>query len=151
MPEVQSQSLPSDEVLRQLQETLLKAILLKERLPGGNQPIMFPDLSFILGQPTIVLVDENLAGPVTIEQPPKPIRIMSREDLLLEARTKGDIAYLLFRPPQGEDKSVKLTLEAKIAPCDPTQLTLGLSGVQVKFQKVTGQWEAIEEPAFFAT
>jgi len=150
MPEVQYQALPSDEVLRHLQETLLKAVLLSQALPGLNQPIIFPDLSFILRQPIIILVDENLAGRVTIEQPPKPFRIMSRENLLLEARTKGDITYLCFRPPEGEDKSVKLTLEAKIAPRDPAQLTLGLSGIQVKFQEVAGQWEAIEEPTFFA-
>lgn len=151
MPEVQLQSLPSGEVLRYLQETLLKAVVLSQPLPGGNQPILFPDLSFIRRQSTVVLVDENLAGPLSIEEPPTPVRILTREALLQEARTQGDITYLRFQPPVREGNVVRLTLEAKIVPHDPTQRTLGLSGVQAKFQEVAGQWEAVEEPIFFAT
>jgi len=151
MPEVQLQSLPSDEVLRHLQETLLKAVLLSQRLPGGNQPIMFPDLSFILRQPNVVLVDENLVGPVSIEESPTRVRLLSRETLQQEARTQGDITYLRFQPPVGEGNAVRLTLEAKIAARDPDQRILGLSGIQVKFEEVAGQWEAVDEPIFFAT
>lgn len=150
MSKVQSKSSPSDEVIRDLQEMLLKAVLLVQRLPGCNQPIIFPDLSFILNQPTIVLINENLAGTVSIEESPKPVCILSQEALLQEASTQGDINYLRFQTPIVEDNAVRLTLEAKIAPRDPEQRTLGLGGIQVKFQEVEGQWEAADEPIFFA-
>jgi hypothetical protein len=129
----------------------LKAVLLRRALPGLDERVIFPDLCFILRQPTVVLLDENLAGRVTMEEPPGPVRVRSREDLVREARARGDIMYLAFRPAQREDKSVTLTLEARIAPKDAAQLTSGLSGVQVKFEEVGGQWEATEEPVFFAT
>jgi hypothetical protein len=46
---------------------------------------------------------------------------------------------------------MRVTLEAKIIPQDPRQHTLSLSGVQVKFRMIDGQWVTVEEPRFFAT
>lgn len=149
MSETQSISAPSEEELRSLQKTLLRAVLLSEPLPGGDQPLIIPDLDLILRQPIVVLSDENLAGSLSIEESPKPIRILSQEDLLQEARLQGDLAYFHFQPPNIDGNAVRLTLEMKIAPRDPSQHTLGLGGVQARFQKIS-QWEVIEEPIFFA-
>jgi hypothetical protein len=151
MSKAQLQSLPSDEVLRQLQETLLKAVLLSQPLPGSSQPIVFPDLSFIQHQPTIIVLDENLAGPMLIEEVPTPIRRLRRETLRQEASTQGDITYLSFRPSTLEGNAVQLTLEAKIAPRNLKQRVLGLSGIQAKFEEFEGHWEVVDEPIFFAT
>jgi hypothetical protein len=151
MFDVKSPTLSSGEVVRHLQETLLNAVLLSQRLPGGKRQIVFPDLPFILRQPTVVLLEENLAKGISIEDLQKPIRMLSREALVQEARIQGDITYLRFQPVQREGRVVQLTLEAKIAPRDPVQHTLGLSGIQVKFQEVAGQWEVVDEPVFFAT
>jgi hypothetical protein len=142
-----------DEVIGQLQEMLLRALLLNEPLPGSRRLVEFPDLSFILSQPTVIVLDENLAGSVSIEALPIPIRILSREDLLDEdaAQTQGYTAYLRFQPAKIEDNTVGLTLQAGIVPDDPSQHALGLSGIQVKFQKIGGQWRASDEPIFFAT
>ena len=149
MPVVES-PLP-DEELRHLQEALLKAVLSGEPLPGSDRPVRFPDLSFILRQPAVILLDENLAGSISAEELPMPVRILSLEVLLEEARTQGDTAYLQFQPAEREDDTVRLTLQAKIATRVPDQPTLGLSGIMVEFQKVSEGWEATGDPVFLAT
>lgn len=144
-------STPSDEALGQLQETLLRAVLSRDFLPGGRQLVEMPDLSFVLRQPTVLLSNENLARSLLLEELPVPIRIISPEGIVEEARASGDIAYLRFQPAQEEGEAVRLTLEARIVPQDPGLHALGLSGVQVVFRQVDGRWETVDEPRFFAT
>ncbi len=150
LDEIEARSLPTNDEIRQLQELLLAAVLAGHALPGGTRPVQFPDLSFVTNQPRIIVVDENLAGPISIASAPKPVEILSREAFEAPASRLADVAYLRFQPPQLEESTVQLTLEAKIAPRNPGQPALGLSGVQVTFQKVAGLWRVIEEPRFFA-
>jgi hypothetical protein len=145
MPEVQ------DEVIGRLQEALLKAILSGQPLPGSAQPMVLPDSSFILSQPTVFLIDENLAESISLEELSLPIRIVSLEALRETARAQGNVAYLRFQPAEKENNTIRLTLEARIAPEDPGQHILGLSGVQVKFHEISGQWKVIEAPSYFAS
>jgi hypothetical protein len=139
-----------DEVLGHLQETLLRAVLSRGSLPGGRRPVEFPDLSFVLRQPTVLLSNENLARSVSLEGSPVPVRVLSQEAIVEEARERGDTAYLRFQPAQQEGDAVIVTLEARIAPQDPGVHALGLGGVQVRFQQVDGRWETVNEPRFFA-
>lgn len=144
-------STPPDEVLGHLQETLLKAVLLREFLPGGRQPVMLPDLAFVLRQSTVFLSDENLARSVSLEGLPVSVRVLSPEALAEEARIQGDIAYLRFQPEEKEGDTVGLTLQARIVPQDAARHALGLSGVQARFRQIEGRWEITDEPVFFAT
>lgn len=148
---VETQLLPSNEVIKHLQEMLLNGVLMGRSLPGSGQPISFPDSSLIQSQPTIFLRDENLAGPLSIDGLAKPIRILSLEDLQQEARRHGDLTYLCFHPPLKENDAIRLTLEAKIIPKDPTHYALGLGGIQVVFHEVEGRWEAMGDQSQFAT
>ena len=148
MPETQTRT--SDEVLRHLQELILKAVLTGQPLPHSARPLNFPDISYIMGHSSIYLSNENLFGTTSIEGLPKPLRILSPEELSQEAREQGDLAYLLFRPPEKEDNSVRLTLEGRIAPRDPQQRMLGLSGVQVRFREDGGEWKP-DDPVMFAS
>jgi hypothetical protein len=109
-----------------------------------------PDLSFVLRQPTVLLSNENLARSVSLEGSPVPVRVLSQEEIVEDARERGDTAYLRFQPTQQEDGAVRVTLEARIAPQDPGVHAVGLSGVQVGFQQVDGRWETVGEPRFFA-
>jgi hypothetical protein len=142
--------MPADKALSHLQETLLKAVLLGEPLPGWKQPIRFPDLSFMLGHPAIFLLDTNLPGPIRIEGYSKPIRILSEKEILQESHQRGDIAYFQFQPPEGTDDPIRLTLEARIASRDPGQRVLGLSNIQVTFSKSPEGWKAVEGPVYSA-
>ncbi|MBW4450574.1 MAG: hypothetical protein KME38_28040 [Spirirestis rafaelensis WJT71-NPBG6] len=144
------QSTVSDEVLGQLQELVLKAILLGQRLPGIDQSVRFPDLPFLLQKSTVTLIDENLANSVSIAEISVPVRILPQEALLEKAHEQGDIAYLRFQPPGIEDNVVRLTLKADICPQDSSQPVLGLSGIQVTFQKISGNWQVVNEPILFS-
>jgi hypothetical protein len=142
--------IPSSKELLMLQELVVKAVLLGLPLPGRTRVIRFPDLSFILNQNTIFLVDENLFGQISLEEPPRPVRILSVEDLKQESQYRGDIAYLRFQPPKVGDDEIQLTMEAKIATRDPNKQTLGLSSIHVKFVKIEGTWIVVDDPVFSA-
>ena len=142
---------PPDEALGQLQVTLLGAVLSRDFLPGGRQPVEMPDLSFVVRQSPVLLSNENLARSLLLEELPVPIRIISPEAIVEKAHASGDIAYLRFQPIQVEGEVIRLTLEARIVPQDPNVHALGLSGIQANFRRVEGGWETVDEPRFFAT
>lgn len=139
------------EVLGLLQVTLLKAVLLSRPLPGADRPTHFPDLSFVLSQPPVLLVKENLMPPLENQAWPVPMRLISPETLEEEARAQGDLTYLRFQAPVSADDRALLTLEARVAPQNPQRSSLGLSGIQATFQQVGGRWEVVDEPLYFAT
>lgn len=129
---------------------ILKAVLLGQSLPGRNQAIRFPDLSFILNQRNILLADENLFGQISLEELPRSIRILPMEELRNESQGHGDIAYLRFQPAEVNKDEVQMTMEAKIYTSDANKQTLGLSSIHVKFLKVEGQWIAADDPVLYA-
>jgi len=139
-----------DDVVRRLQEMLLSAVLLRRPMPGSDRPLVLPDLEFVLRQGSVILTNENLSGRLSVEGLPKPLQILSPAEVRAKAEGEGDLAYVRFRPPSREDTVIRITLEARIAPRDPERVVLGLSGVQVDFQEVDGEWEVAGEPAFFA-
>jgi hypothetical protein len=130
----------------QLQEMLLRAVLLGQPLPGYDQPVRIPDLEFITRQPDIYLVDQNLAGPITLPDAPKPLRIVSAETLQQEAQIKGNIAYLQFHVTEAADSSIRLRLETRIATAEPNRGELGLSSIDVTFSKVGNEWRVVDAP-----
>ena len=146
----ETQTLPSDEAVGHLQELMLRAVLTNQPLPHSSRPLNFPDISYIMRHPGIYLSNENLFGQVSIEGLPKLLRVLSPEELSQEAREHGDLAYLLFRPPEKESGSVRLTLEGRVVPRDTQQRPMGLSGVQVRFRFDAGEWKA-SDPVMFAS
>ena len=143
--------LPDDETLRHLQTLLLRAILLGEPLPGSGQSLSVPDLRFVLRQPAILLSSENFAGSVSIEGLPKPLHVLSPEELIEESRQQGEVAYLRFQPAQQNADTVQLTIEARLATADTERAPLGLGGTQVVFQRVGEEWTVATPPASYAT
>jgi hypothetical protein len=144
MPAQESEGLPPRVELSRLQHGLLKAALLGEQLPGGGSARL-ADQAFILRHPQIYLSDENLAGAISLEGLPKPLRIVSGKDVRHEADVQGDVAYLRFLPPHETADGIWLTLEARLYSGDPSQHSMGLSSVQVKLRKVDGGWELTGE------
>ena len=144
-----SSKLPERE-LRYLAEAMLRAIVSGEPLPGRDEPIRFPDLAFVLNQPNVIVVNENLPGFPPSLKLSKPVQIVPRQLLHQQARDAGDVTYLQLRPPQVKGDTVQLTLEAKIAAADPHRPSLGLSSLQVTFKKVGGKWQALNEDRSFA-
>lgn len=140
----------SNEVLLKLQESMVKAVLLGQPLPGHDQPIRIPDLEFLTRQEFIYLADSSLASGFDLQGLPKPLKIMPAETLRQEAQQRGDIAYLQFHVNEATDTAVNLRLETRIASSDPQRGELGLSSVQVKFSKQGDEWKAGDAPLYSA-
>lgn len=134
--------------LGDLQELLLRATLRGEPLPGGHEPLRFPDLGFVLSQPEILVLDENLARPPEVEDAPKPVRVVGSEALEAE-RPQDDVAYLRFGPAEEVNGGVRINLEARIRSREGRQ-ALGLGGLQARFQRRGQDWQLVEPPQFFA-
>ena len=143
--------LPDDETLRHLQTLLLRAILQDQPLPGSGQSLSVPDLRFVLRQPAILLSSENLAGSVSIEGLPKPLHVLSPEELIEKSREQGEVAYLRFQPAKQNADTVQVTIEARLATADTERAPLGLGGTQVVFQRVGSEWTVATPPASYAT
>ena len=141
----------STKELGKLQETVLKAVLLGEKLPGSEQTARLPDKAFILRHPNVYVSDENLAGQFSLEGLSKPIRIVSTKTLQREAQDKTEIAYLKFSAPEVKGDAVALTLEGKIVSADPSRVPLGLSSIHFTFKKVGDKWESVAQPYYSAT
>ena len=143
----------SNEVLLNLQQSMVKAVLLGQPLPGHDQPIRLADLEFVTRQPVIYLVDTNLASGFDLQglpQPLKPLKIVSPEALRQEAQQGADIAYLQFHVNEASESVVDLRLEARIVSADSQRGELGLSSVQVKFMKQDDEWRAGDSPVYSA-
>jgi hypothetical protein len=140
----------ADKAVRRLQELLLTAVLLRRPLPGVDRALVLPDLDFVLREESVVVANENLAGSLSLEGLARPVRILSPDDIREEASRRGDVAYLRFEPAERAGDAIRLTLQARMAPSDPGRGVLGLSGVQLRFREVAGEWEVAEDPVFFA-
>lgn len=142
--------MPPTDVILNLQELLLRAVLLGQLLPGQSESVRLPDLSFVLREPVIYLAEENLAGSVTLTDLAKPLRTLTVDEVNTLARQHGDIPYLYFLAPEAKDDEVRLTLVARIAAQDPNKQPLGLSGVHVIFVHIETGWKVMEDPVYSA-
>lgn len=130
---------------------LLTALFSGQPLPGSNTPLNLPDLPTVVSQPNVILADENLDQKVQVKGSPKPVKVLSLDEIREQASAGQDLIYLHFQPPDVGDNSVGLTLAAKIMPANPAQRTLGLSTVQIKFRKLGTEWMAESDPMYSAS
>ena len=142
--------MPSDVVLAYLQEAMVEAVLLQRNLPGGDWPVVLPDLGCLLREDRVLLADENLAETVSFSGAPVSVHVQSLDAIREQARALGQVAFLHFQPAEICESVIRITLQAKIAPQDPDQRALGLSGIQVQFEEKADGWQAAAGPVFFA-
>jgi hypothetical protein len=143
-------TMPPIDVILSLQELLLRAVLMGHLMPGQNEPVRLPDISFFQREPVVYLAKENLAGPVSLTDLEKPLRTLTVDEVKSLAHQQGNIPYLQFLEPEVTDDEVRLTLVAMIASQDPKNQALGLSGVHVIFVNVGAGWEIKEDPVYSA-
>ena len=139
-----------DNVIAELQELLLRAVLLGHSLPGVPGPVQLPDLDFVLREPVIYIVEQNVAGPLSVAGLAQPLEIVAEEKIKERALRHGDTAYLQFLAPETKNGSVGLSLVAKMAARDSNRQPLGLSGVHVVFVRKEAGWEVVEDPIYSA-
>ena len=131
----------SKQDLVMMQESLLKAVLLGEPLLGTTDRIVMPDLSFVTAGPTILLLNENLYGPVDIASGAKPIQVISPFELRQSRESSEQAGYLRFAPSTIALNSVQMVLQARLL-TDASGNELGLSALQVDFRKSGDRWIA---------
>lgn len=144
-------SFDRNEEFRKLQELVLRAIFSGSPLPGAQQPTRFPDLAFLERQSYIAVLDDQLALPFLVEDMPKPIKVLSYDDILREAGSGVSIAFVSFHPPKWENERVALNMEVRLASNVRSAEILGLGGIQVQFHRVSNKWVVTEEASYFAT
>ena len=135
----------SNEVLLKLQQSMVKAVLLGQPLPGHDTPVRLADLEFVMRHQFIYLIDNNLASGFDLQGLPKPLKIVSLETLRREQQGE-DVTYLQFHVNESSESVVDLRLEARIAASDPQRGELGLSSVQLKFSKQGDEWQVVDAP-----
>ena len=140
------------DIIGYLQTILIESVLLCHPLPGSDQPVVFPDLSFVTQAQTVLLADENLFMTESFDQLPFTVEILKSEVLRkrVEEQTEENVAYLRFRQPEAENNIILLTLEVRIL-SKRHKKSMGLSGMNAKFEKINDKWQLVEEPIFFAT
>ena len=135
----------SENELAKLKEKVLKAVLNNQTMPGSNKIFNFPDLPFVLTQPDIYLVDDNIRNTVTIEKINKPVQTVTQEFLNQKTSESGKIVYFQFHSKKSGKDNLVLTLESKVL-SSSDQRTSSLTSMQIKFQKVGKEWKMIDEP-----
>jgi hypothetical protein len=150
MPPNRRNTTLADRVIAHLQQLLLEAVLTGKPLPGADQPIRLPDLTFNLHQQVLIVLADNLAGTLSIESSPKPIHILSRDSFVERARSHGPLTALHFQPTQVEDNDIGLTVEVLLAQRDAKQPVVKLSSAHARFQKNEDHWKAVGGPVLMA-
>lgn len=128
---------PSTPQIGELQQSVLRAVLSRAPLPGGGEPVSFPDLQFVTAGGTAMVLDENFHGAA---ESGEGIRVVSRDELAREAGERGQVGYLRFQPPTVDGREVRLTLEAHLAGTDPAERAAGLAGMQFVLRDEGGRW-----------
>jgi hypothetical protein len=137
--------------LTELQRAVLTAVLEGRPLPGRDVPVELPDLPLVAGGPVVLLAEENLAGPPGDVIGGKRIRVAPEREIAAGAGATGDIAYLVFGPPETAGEDVLFRLDARLASATSGAPTLGLSGMVLRARRTDEGWRAVDEPAFYAT
>lgn len=150
MPQQQPSRMPPNDILGYLQAEMIRALLRQDTLPGGVHRLQFPDLAFLLRQDMILVLNENLVTPIPTGDLPRPLRFVTADELAEQVRRSGDLPYIRFLAPTGEENSVTITLEIKIASADLSKGSLGLGAVSAQFAKTNGEWRSTREPTVLA-
>jgi hypothetical protein len=148
MTEVHTNPPVEGTVLHRLQSAAASALLGLAPLPGGGE-LHFPDLPFLLRQPWIPVLDENVAGPLLLGGNLQ-LRLLSPEQLQEETARAGQLSYLRFAPPVRTEQEIRIPLEVWLASADQARSPTRLGGVVVTFAQKDGDWQAVETPAVMA-
>ncbi len=136
--------IPAQELAR-LKEQVLYAVLNNQTLPGSNNRLAFADLPFVLTQPDIYLVDNEIKNSIHIEKINKQVQVVSEDFLRRQNTGPGKIIYFQFQTTESGNDNLWLSLDAKVLSAGAQQAD-NLTSMQMKFQKVQNEWRIMDEP-----
>lgn len=132
--------------LSQLKELVLQSIFNQNPFPGSITPLNFPDLQFVISQPEIYLLDQDIKGNIFIPKLKKSVLIKSEDTIENIATKLGKVVYLKFQTTGLERGMVVLNLQAKIQSSFPNKQKSNLTSMQMKFRRINNEWEIIDQP-----
>lgn len=142
----------SDAVLGYLQELLLSATLLGERLPGSRKPVRLSTCGGVLLQPPTKILRSNLAASLKLDDLPRHLQAVSPEQLA-QPDMQGldeEIHFFTFRPAGWMSDRVELSLViGSVRQENGERRCREIGSVDAVFRQVEGRWSVLGEPHVF--
>jgi hypothetical protein len=140
-----------EELLGELQELILTAVLLRQRLPGSRQPLYLPGLERLLEGGTVDLLDEQLAASLALDDMPVKVRKRTNQSLVegLERSAWPTTYYLAFGPPERENGHIIRMRLALFRVARAGRTDEPVSGIDVVFRRTEERWQAAGEASVF--
>lgn len=142
----------SDSILGYLQELVLMAAMLGERLPGTRRPLqLLASGRAVRGLPSKI-VRSNLAQSLKLDDLPRRLELLSVEQLKLEEQLLADeeISFLAFRPAVWRDNRVELSMViGGMNREDGDWRCREIGHVDTAFHEISGRWAAVSEPHIY--
>jgi hypothetical protein len=138
-----------DEDIAHLQEIVLKAAILGQRLPGLQKPIIIPFSRLFRHDAAHPLLLDNLSPALNLNNVPEVLRPMSAAEYLSRApRNPGDW-YLMFQPPDISPSRIRLVISALRGEPGSKPPPVEIGNLQAEFHFSGGRWEAVTMPSLF--
>jgi hypothetical protein len=141
-----------DSTLGYLQELLLSAVMLGERLPGARRPIRLPARGGTLANLPSKILRLNLAQSLKLDELPRRLDALSVEQLKVEEHLLVDenFSFLAFRPVVwGRDRVELSMVIGGMSRADGSWQCRELGHVDAQFHEREGRWAAVNEPHVF--
>ena len=142
----------SDSILGYLQELMLMAAMLGERLPGTRRPLQLLSSGRRLRDIPSNIVRSNLAQSLKLDELPRRLDALSLDQLELEEQllVDGEISFLAFRPAVWRDGRVELSmLIGGMNREDGDWHCREIGHVDSAFHEISGRWAAVSEPHIY--
>ncbi len=141
-----------DSVLGYLQELVLMAVMLGERLPGTRKPLQLLARGRRLGDIPSKIVRSNLAQSLKLDELPRRLDLLSLEQLKLEEQllVDGEISFLAFRPAIWSEERVELSMViGGMNKEEGDWRCREIGHVDTAFHEISGRWAAVSEPHIY--
>lgn len=142
----------SDSILGYLQELVLMAVMLGERLPGTRRPLQLLSSGRRLRDIPSTIVQSNLAQSLKLDELPRRLETLSLDQLKLEEQLliDGEISFLAFRPAVWRDDRVELSMViGGVNREEDSWHCREIGHVDTAFHEISGRWAAISEPHIY--
>ncbi|MEZ4522422.1 MAG: hypothetical protein R3A46_12375 [Thermomicrobiales bacterium] len=147
-----SQNTSSDSILGYLQEIVLIAVMLGERLPGTRRPIQIFPRGHRLREIPMKIVQSNLAQSLKLDELPRRLDVLALDELMTEEQLLLDeeVGFLAFRPAVWRDDRVQLSMVIGGMNREEGDWQCHEIGhINTEFRQSGGRWAAISEPHIY--
>ena len=142
----------SDSILGYLQELVLMAVMLGERLPGTRRPLRLLASGRLLREIPSKIVRSNLAQSLKLDDLPRPLEPLSLEQLKSQEQLLVDeeFSFLAFRPPVWQTNRIELSMViGGVDQEDGSWRCREIGHIDTAFHEISGRWAAVSEPHIY--